>query len=166
LVGTRGSALALAQTETVRGLLEAAHGTVRVSVRSISTKGDKILDVALSKIGDKALFTKEHEARLTGKVGEMVRALLTFYGNFHKQQYGWDGSPIHDAVAVAHVSHPDLVETKRRGVKIDTESELSRGRTLVDLWGRAQWEPNCDVGVDIRADDFLDVLVERLNTYT
>jgi inosine-uridine nucleoside N-ribohydrolase len=114
----------------------------------------------------KALFTKEHEARLTGKVGEMVRALLTFYGNFHKQQYGWDGSPIHDAVAVAHVSHPDLVGTKRRGVKIDTESELSRGRTLVDLWGRAQWNPNCDVGVDIRADDFLDLLVERLNTYT
>jgi inosine-uridine nucleoside N-ribohydrolase len=113
----------------------------------------------------RALFTREHEARLTGKVGEMVRALLGFYGTFHKRQYGWDGSPIHDAVAVAHVARPDLVETKRRGVKIDTESELSRGRTLVDLWGRAQWEPNCDVGVDIRADDFLDLLVDRLNSY-
>jgi len=113
----------------------------------------------------KALFMPEHEARLGGKVGELVRSLLSFYGNFHKQQYGWDGSPIHDAVAVAHVSHPDLVETKNRGVKIDTESELSRGRTLVDLWGRAQWEPNCHVGVDIDADAFLDLLVERLNTF-
>jgi inosine-uridine nucleoside N-ribohydrolase len=113
----------------------------------------------------KALFTKEHEARLSGKVGEMVRALLAFYGAFHKQQYGWDGSPIHDAVAVAHVARPDLVETKHRGVKIDTESELSRGRTLVDLWGRAQWEPNCHVGVDIRASGFLDLLIDRLNTF-
>ena len=113
----------------------------------------------------KALFTKRHEERLRGEVGEVVKALLEFYGHFHKQQYGWDGSPIHDAVAVACVAQPELVGTLERGVKIDTESELSRGRTLVDLWGRAQWEPNCDVGVDIRADDFLDLLVDRLNSY-
>jgi inosine-uridine nucleoside N-ribohydrolase len=113
----------------------------------------------------RALFTKEREARLTGKVGETVKALLGFYGQFHKRHYGWDGSPIHDAVAVAHVANPDLVETLERGVKIDTESELSRGRTLVDLWGRAGWEPNAHVGVDIRADDFLDLLVERLNSF-
>ena len=50
-------------------------------------------------------------------------------------------------------------------MKIDTESELSRGRTLVDLWGRAQWEPNSHVGVDIDAEGFLDLLVERLNSF-
>jgi inosine-uridine nucleoside N-ribohydrolase len=113
----------------------------------------------------KALFGESQTARLRGRVGEMVRALLEFYGGFHKQTYGWDGSPIHDAVAVAHVSHPDLVETKERGVKIDTESELSRGRTLVDLWGRARWDPNCHVAVDIDAAGFLDLLVERINSY-
>jgi inosine-uridine nucleoside N-ribohydrolase len=113
----------------------------------------------------KALFGAEHSAQLGGRVGEMVRELLAFYGSFHKEAYGWDGSPIHDAVAVAHVSHPDLVETLERGVKIDTESELSRGRTLVDLWRRAGWEPNCHVGVDIDADGFLDLLVRRLNSY-
>jgi len=113
----------------------------------------------------KALFTKEHQQRLRGSVGEMVNALLGFYGQFHKQHYGWDGSPIHDAVAVAHVARPDVVETVERGVRIDTESELSRGRTLVDLWGRAGWEANAHVGVDIRADDFLDLLVERMNSF-
>jgi inosine-uridine nucleoside N-ribohydrolase len=95
----------------------------------------------------------------------MVRELLAFYGGFHREVYGWEGAPIHDAVAVAHVSHSNLVETKHRGVKIETESELSRGRTLVDLWGRAGWEPNCHVGVDIDAGGFLDLLVERLNSY-
>jgi inosine-uridine nucleoside N-ribohydrolase len=113
----------------------------------------------------KALFGESQNARLRGRVGEMVRALLEFYGGFHKQTYGWDGSPIHDAVAVAHVSHPDLVETKERGVKIDTESELSRGSTLVDLWGRAHWDPNCHVAVDIDTAGFLDLLVERINSY-
>ncbi|MFY9580614.1 MAG: nucleoside hydrolase [Gaiellaceae bacterium] len=113
----------------------------------------------------KALFGDRHKAQLEGKVGEMVRELLVFYGAFHKEAYGWDGSPIHDAVAVAHVSHPNLVETLERGVKIETESELSRGRTLVDLWRRARWEPNCHVGVDIDSDAFLDLLVERLNSF-
>jgi inosine-uridine nucleoside N-ribohydrolase len=113
----------------------------------------------------KALFSKRHEERLHGEVGEVVKALLDFYGRFHKQQYGWDGSPIHDAVAVACVARPELVTTLERGVKIETGSELSRGRTLVDLWRRAQWEPNAHVGVDIRAEEFLDYLVERLNSF-
>jgi inosine-uridine nucleoside N-ribohydrolase len=112
----------------------------------------------------KGLFTPAHEQRLEGRVGEMVRALLQFYGAFHRRQYGWEGSPIHDAVAVAHVARPDLLETVERGVKVDTGSELGRGRTYVDLWERAGWEPNARVAVDIRADAFLDLLVERLNS--
>ncbi len=112
----------------------------------------------------KALFTPAHQQRLEGRVGEMVRALLRFYGEFHRRQYGWEGSPIHDAVAVAHVARPDLLETVDRGVKVDTGPELSRGRTYVDVWGRAGWEPNAHVAVDIRAEDFLDLLVERLNS--
>jgi inosine-uridine nucleoside N-ribohydrolase len=94
----------------------------------------------------------------------MVRALLQFYGAFHNRQYGWDGSPIHDAVAVTHVARPDLLETVERAVKIDTGPELSRGRTYVDLWRRMDWEPNAHVAVDIDADGFLDRLVERLNS--
>jgi pyrimidine-specific ribonucleoside hydrolase len=112
----------------------------------------------------KALFTPAHGQRLEGRAGGLVRALLRFYGEFHRRQYGWDGSPIHDAVAVAHVVRADLVETIERGVKVDTGPELSRGRTYVDVWRRAGWEPNAHVGVDIRADDFLDLLVERLNS--
>src|SRR5207248_2273251 len=97
----------------------------------------------------KALFTKRHAEKLEGRVGDTVKALLRFYGEFHRRQYGWAGSPIHDAVAVAHVIRPDLVVTKERGVKVDTGPEISRGRTYVDLWGRAQWAANAQVAVDI-----------------
>jgi purine nucleosidase/pyrimidine-specific ribonucleoside hydrolase len=112
----------------------------------------------------KALFTPAHEQRLEGRIGELVRGLLQFYGEFHRREYGWEGSPIHDAVAVAQVVFPDLLETVDRGVKVDTGPDLSRGRTYVDLWRRAGWEPNAHVAVDIRAADFLDLLVERLNS--
>jgi inosine-uridine nucleoside N-ribohydrolase len=113
----------------------------------------------------KALFTPAHEERLQGKVGEMVRALLGFYGNFHREIYNFNGSPIHDAVAVAHVIRDDLLTTKNLNTEIDVESELSRGRTVVDLWRRTQREPNSHVAVDIDADDFLDLLIERLNSF-
>jgi inosine-uridine nucleoside N-ribohydrolase len=112
----------------------------------------------------KALFTTSHIGRLSGRVGEMVTDLLRFYDKFHRDVYGFDGSPIHDAVAVAHVLRPGLVETLYRNVEIDVGSELCRGRTVVDLWQRTERKPNCHVGVDIDADGFLELLLERINS--
>ena len=112
----------------------------------------------------KALFTEAHVGRLAGRVGRMVAELLEFYGHFHKEVYGFDGSPIHDAVAVAQVIRDDLVKTEHLNTEIDVESELCRGRTVVDVWRRSGREPNSHVGVDIDADGFLELLVERLNS--
>lgn len=111
-----------------------------------------------------ALFTSAHMGRLAGRVGAMVTDLLRFYGEFHKTVYNFDGSPIHDAVAVAHVINPDLVGTKHVNIEIDVESELCRGRTVVDVWGRSGREPNAHAGVDIDADGFLELLVQRINS--
>ena len=112
----------------------------------------------------KALFTSAHVGRLAGRVGRMVAELLEFYGHFHKEVYGFDGSPIHDAVAVAHVIRDDLVKTEHLNTEIDIESELCRGRTVVDVWRRSGREPNSHVSVDIDEDGFLDLLIERLNS--
>jgi purine nucleosidase len=112
----------------------------------------------------RALFTNAHVGRLTGRVGRMVAELLEFYGHFHKEVYNFDGSPIHDAVAVAHVIRDDLVKTEHLNTQIDVESELCRGRTVVDVWRRSGRDPNSHVGVDIDSDGFLDLLIERLNS--
>ena len=58
---------------------------------------------------------------------------------------------------------PGLLETPLLNVEIETESELCRGRTVVDLWRRTGREPNANVTVDIDADAFLSLLVERLS---
>lgn len=63
-IGTRGSQLALYQANLVKSKLEQAIPDTTFEIVIISTKGDKILDVALSKIGDKGLFTKELEHAL------------------------------------------------------------------------------------------------------
>jgi hydroxymethylbilane synthase len=63
-IGTRGSKLALYQSYRVRDELQQKFPDIPFSIEIIKTKGDKILDVALSKIGDKGLFTKEIEEAL------------------------------------------------------------------------------------------------------
>ncbi|MCA2005145.1 MAG: hydroxymethylbilane synthase [Ignavibacterium sp.] len=66
-MGSRGSELALWQANFVKKELEKKHRGLSVEIKIIKTKGDKILDVALSKIGDKSLFTKELEIKLLNK---------------------------------------------------------------------------------------------------
>jgi hydroxymethylbilane synthase len=66
VVGTRKSELALRQAGWVVDRLRHAAPEYNYRIEGIRTHGDNILDVALSKIGDKGLFTKELEAALLG----------------------------------------------------------------------------------------------------
>jgi inosine-uridine nucleoside N-ribohydrolase len=115
----------------------------------------------------KALMVDAHAERLraAGDAGRMVAELYDFFIGYHRRTYGQEGAPIHDAVAVAQVLRPGIVETLHRHVDVDCESQLCRGRTVVDLWHRTENEPNADVGVDIDADGFLELLCERLASF-
>lgn len=64
IIGTRGSKLALVQSEMVAAALREAHADHEVELRIITTKGDRVLDKALSAVGDKGLFVKELEIAL------------------------------------------------------------------------------------------------------
>jgi pyrimidine-specific ribonucleoside hydrolase len=112
----------------------------------------------------KALMTGAHAERLrdSGPTGRMVAELYDFFTEYHRRTYGTEGAPIHDAVAVAQVLRPGIVETVHRHVDVDCESQLCRGRTVVDLWHRTGNEPNADVGVGIDADLFLELLCGRI----
>jgi inosine-uridine nucleoside N-ribohydrolase len=111
-----------------------------------------------------ALMRKRHVDQLAdnGVAGKLVADLYRFYAEHHKRRYRWNGAPIHDAVAVAHVIDGTLLETKDCGVVVDTGPELSRGRTYVDLWGSARWRTNCHVAVNIDSERFLELLIERI----
>lgn len=75
-IGTRGSELALWQTNFVKDLLQKFYPELEIEIQIIKTKGDKILDVPLAKIGDKGLFTKELEIKLLeGEIDIAVHSL-------------------------------------------------------------------------------------------
>ncbi len=76
IIATRGSKLALWQSEHVKAELEKAHPHLEVELSIMMTKGDKILDTPLAKIGGKGLFTKElEEAMLRGEAHIAVHSL-------------------------------------------------------------------------------------------
>ncbi|XP_006890910.1 PREDICTED: porphobilinogen deaminase isoform X2 [Elephantulus edwardii] len=71
-VGTRKSQLARIQTDTVVTALKTLYPTLQFEIIAMSTTGDKILDTALSKIGEKSLFTKELEHALERNEVDLV----------------------------------------------------------------------------------------------
>lgn len=76
IIGTRGSKLALWQTNHIKEKLESRHRRLSVEIKIIKTKGDRIQDVALAKIGGKGLFIKEiEEAMLAGVIHLAVHSL-------------------------------------------------------------------------------------------
>ena len=113
-----------------------------------------------------ALMTQADADRLreTGSTGKLVAELWEFYNRFHSQTYDFEGSPIHDALALATVFRPDLVRTEHRHVAIECGSELTRGRTVVDLLRRTDNEPNARVGVEADGRAFIELLLERIST--
>lgn len=113
-----------------------------------------------------ALMTAAHAERFaaSGRAGKLVADLYGFYARFHHRHYGWEGAPVHDAVALAHVIDPTLLIVTHCGVLIDTGPELSRGRTNVDRWGDMGWTPNCHVAVGIDAPRFLEFLMTRIGS--
>lgn len=76
VIATRGSALALWQANHIKDCLEAEHPGLTVDLLKIKTKGDKILDVPLAKVGGKGLFVKEiEEALLDGRAHLAVHSM-------------------------------------------------------------------------------------------
>jgi inosine-uridine nucleoside N-ribohydrolase len=117
------------------------------------------LDVTHRAVTTPAL---QQRFRAAGRIGAFVADLVDFFSLYHRKTYGWEGAPIHDAVAVAEVILPGLVETRHRNVEVELESELCRGRTVVDLWRRTDRPANAEVGVALDTDAFFELLVERI----
>ncbi len=108
---------------------------------------------------------REALSRAGDRVGPVVGGLLAFFQEFHERTYGWAGTPIHDAVTVAHLVEPGLVRTAALDVRIETQGRYTRGRTVVDLRRVTGRPPNAHVGLDIDRERFVTLLTEAIRSY-
>jgi pyrimidine-specific ribonucleoside hydrolase len=135
------------------------------AARAVFESGIDVTMIGLD-ITHKALFDSTHAERLRGKgkAGKAVAELADFFLEFHRQRYRFDGAPIHDAMAVAHVIDPTLVTTLECNISIETESQFCDGRTVVDRWLVTDLPHNAHPGIDVDAHRFLELLVERIGS--
>jgi len=101
------------------------------------------------------------EALATPVSGAVV-GLLKFYNRYDQTQRGRPGAPLHDPCAIAYLLRPELFQGRACHVAIETVSELTMGRTVVDWHGRSGEAANATVIDAIDADGFFALLTERL----
>jgi pyrimidine-specific ribonucleoside hydrolase len=112
-----------------------------------------------------ALVLPADIARLEGlgnRAGTAFADLMRFFAIPHRDRYGWDGPPVHDAVAVAWLLEPGLVRSRRLRVDVEVGDGLTRGRTVADPEGLGGRPPNAEVGVAIDREGLMDLLVEAI----
>lgn len=114
-IGSRKSQLALVQTYWVQAQLQKSFPDITFEVHTMSTQGDKILDVALAKIGDKGLFTKELEVgMLNQEIDFAVHSLKDLPTNL---------PPGLTLAAITERENPAdalVLHEKHKGLQIDT----------------------------------------------
>ena len=86
--------------------------------------------------------------------------LLRFFARFHQQKYGWDGAPIHDAVAVGHLAMAGLVTLQRHAVTVSLDAE-TRGQTS----GVPAELGDVEVGMAIDRRRFVDLLIDAVSRF-
>lgn len=111
------------------------------------------------------LLTQAHVdalLQIKSPVSRFIADATSFYIDFHRQYFGFDGCSINDPCAVAMVYRPELAETEPVFIDVEIASETSMGKTIADYQRVWQREPN--VRLVRKFDDaaFLRLFVERM----
>jgi hydroxymethylbilane synthase len=152
-IGTRGSKLAIYQAEKVKYELERTNPHIYCSINIIKTKGDKILDVPLSKIGDKGLFTKELEIALINKDIDIAVHSLKDLPTTLPQEIMLGGVLQRDEVRDALISNKHKKFSELNENDVIATSSLRRKAQLLSF------NPNFNI-IDIRGN--LDTRLQKL----
>jgi pyrimidine-specific ribonucleoside hydrolase len=99
-----------------------------------------------------------------GRVSRVVAPLLRFFAQANRDIFGFAGAPLHDALAVAHVLRPEVIRTRRMNVEIETTGELTRGRTVADVYGISGRALNAEVALEVNLPLFKEMLFTAIRT--
>ncbi len=113
----------------------------------------------------KALVLPEHVERLRAlgtPAGDASAGMLGFYVRFDIERYGFEGGPLHDPCTIAYLVAPDLFRGETVAVTVEIDSELTIGQTIADWWGMTDADPQSTVMLDVDAEAFMDLVIERI----
>ncbi len=136
------------------------------AAKIVFTSGIPIIMAGLD-VTEKALIKPQDFERiraLGNPVAKVIAEWLDFFYQFHIKM-GYEGAPVHDAVAVAALVRPEIMEIRELFVEIETEGDFCKGATVADFLGTTGKTPNAKVIMGIDRDAFADLLVEAAAYY-
>ena len=116
---------------------------------------------------NRALITGEEVAALRSSGGPVAVAcceMLDTYADFY-ESVGFSGLALHDPFALAGAIDESLVTFEKRFVAVETQGTLTRGKTVVDVFGTTGRTPNTRVAVDLNREGFISLLSSLLVSY-
>jgi purine nucleosidase len=131
-------------------------------------------------VADKTLFSKKYLKQLGqthGPVNDFIYQLASYLIDL-SAQFGFDGTPMYDPLAVGVAIDATLVKAPPMHVDVETRGEFTRGETVANRHGTVERnvphgdryviegvdkvEPNANVCVEVDADRFLQLFVSRI----
>jgi inosine-uridine nucleoside N-ribohydrolase len=119
-------------------------------------------------VSNKALFTWKDIEELKswdGRVSSIIGSLLQFFGQTCKDAFDLEGAPLHDPITVSYAIDPDILLTRHLHVDVETISELTRGRTVADVYGVTGKRPNVDVSFKLDNEKFKALIFDAIKKY-
>src|SRR5579884_416384 len=126
------------------------------------------ITVSTLEVTHQALATPEVLDRLRSAhrpVATFAADLLSFFGSTYRAVFGFPDPPVHDPCAVAAVIDPDILRAHYMHVEIETQSELTAGRTVCDVYAVTGKLPNARVGYGLDVPRFWNMVIDTLLTY-
>ena len=90
--------------------------------------------------------------------------LMKYYSKFHRQLYEINESPLHDPCVIAYLINSSLFKGKFVNVEVEKNSDLTRGKTVVDWLGVTKRNQNCTVITEVDHKNFFSLLKEELKS--
>lgn len=122
------------------------------------------LDVTHQVLSSDAVL--ERIKNIGNPVADAAYSLLTHYGRFDAEKYGTNGAPLHDPCTMAYILKPEIFTLKSCNIRVESESELTRGHTAVDFWYATKLPRNARWAYEVDTPGFFDLLIKQLSTYS
>ncbi len=137
---------------------EAADIVFRSGIPIIMS-GLDVTEKALIKPEDVELI-RSHD----NKVAQIVAQWLEFFYEFHLN-LGYEGAPVHDAVAVTALTHPEWMDIRELYVAVETKGKYCVGATVGDIHRVTGKAPNAKVLMGIHRENFVNYIAHACGSY-
>jgi len=102
--------------------------------------------------------------KIESPIPDFIADSTRFYMEFHDEHQGMPGCAINDPLAMALIFAPDLCDYEELFIEVDISGGVSMGKTFADFYKMTGKSANMKVALGVRAQDFIDMFVERMET--